>query len=189
MGLLLNKMYEMKKKPQQYHPQSQKFFPHPSGSKTNVKGEQRRIIEGNAYMMKRMKDLLNINGPYSFGKSEIGFKKQQYYRSQILKSRINSNPYLNYITPGEYKDRFFKTMNTWTDVTKKKKRNNSSTQRSLSGYNTKDFQSNFPTTTFGNPFCSTFSNYSSGKFDRTSSTNRKKKIIIEREEVNADEID
>lgn len=110
MGLLLNKMYEMKRHPQQYHPKSQKFFPHPAGKRPNKGEEIKKIQDGNNYLIKKLEDRLYINGPYCMPNFEKSFQKHLYYRQQILNSGARKNPYLHFATPKEFQRSFYTYM-------------------------------------------------------------------------------
>ena len=51
MELLLNKMREMNRKPQKYHPKSQKFFPHPSSLRfSSTSHKQYELDNANKYL-------------------------------------------------------------------------------------------------------------------------------------------
>ena len=115
MNLLLKKMYEMKKKPQSYHPLSQKFYPHPGCSReVSRKLENKRIQEENDELIKRLEERKYVYGPYSYNKTEPNFQRQRYYRAQILKRGCVSNPFLNYVTPREFQRNFLSYLNTPT---------------------------------------------------------------------------
>ena len=69
MGLLLNKMKEMNQRHTKYHPDQLKFYPHPVAERSSY-FERKRIKDENAYLLRRISENANNNGPYSFNKSE-----------------------------------------------------------------------------------------------------------------------
>ncbi|MCQ2817013.1 MAG: hypothetical protein MJ252_07085 [archaeon] len=165
-------MKEMKRKPQRYHPLSQKFFPHPGCSReVSRKLEDKRIQEENEALIKRLEERKYISGPYSFDRSETNYQKQLYYRAQILKRGSSSNPFLNYVTPREYQRNFitFYNSNKEDNLIGNKK-------RSTSGYKTN--------------YNSTWANTvdTSNRMDSEGIGNKRNKIKIERIQIDADKI-
>lgn len=154
----------MKKKPQPYHPASQKFFPHPGSSKEVTRRmENKRIQEENNELIKRLEERKYIYGPYSYNKSEPNFQQQRYYRSQILKRGSVANPFLNYVTPREFQRNFLFYMNE--------------------GHKEKGKDHRRVRSEYKNSYNSTWSN--TGDSRKPYSAN-KNKIKIERIEINAD---
>lgn len=106
MELLLNKMREMNKKPQKYHPLSQKFYPHPTSLRFSQKSnKQFELDKSNQYLKKRVQ---TAKGSYSCKKSLDDYEKIKYYESQILKNSRFYNPFLNYVTPHTFEKKLAK---------------------------------------------------------------------------------
>ena len=106
MQLLLNKMRLMNKKPQQYHPKSQKFFPHPPSLRfSETSHKQFEIDKSNEYLYGRIS---TAKGSYTADKQLQSYERSKYYESQILKNSKYSNPFLNYVTPHTYEKKLYK---------------------------------------------------------------------------------
>lgn len=108
MELLLNKMREMNRKPQKYHPKSQKFFPHPSSLRfSSTSHKQYELDNANKYLKNRVK---TAKGSYGSRESLQNYQKIQYYESQILRNSRYYNPFLNYVTPHTFEKKLAKYM-------------------------------------------------------------------------------
>ena len=106
MQLLLNKMRLMNKKPQQYHPKSQKFFPHPPSLRfSETSHKQFEIDKSNEYLYGRIS---TAKGSYTADKQLQSYERSKYYESQILKNSKYANPFLNYVTPHTYEKKLYK---------------------------------------------------------------------------------
>lgn len=96
-NLLIRKLIEMEKKPQQYHPKSQKFYPHPVSlrfSKTSSKHHE--YDNANEYLKKRIDSAKSV---YSRYKSLKDYQKNVYIENLLLKNSKHYNPYMNFATP------------------------------------------------------------------------------------------
>lgn len=106
MEILLNKMREMNRKPQRYHPKSQKFYPHPTSLRfSTTSNKQYELDNANEYLYHRIE---TAKGSYGPKKSLKNYEKIKYYESQILKNSRFYNPFLNYVTPHTFEKKLTK---------------------------------------------------------------------------------
>ena len=189
MELLLNKMREMNKKPQKYHPLSQKFYPHPTSLRFSQKNhKQFELDKSNEYLKNRVQ---TAKGSYSCKKSLDDYEKIKYYESQILKNSRFYNPFLNYVTPHTFEKKLAKYLLT-EEAKKDEERKTCYTSSNLwSSYGSRCNQMNNMSNSKSrknNKSQNDFSNFSSSVNSRAFSAltrSSKKSITIERSIISA----
>ena len=108
-NLVLNKIREKYKKPGQYHPDSMKFFPHPSSLRFSAAGhKQFEIDKSNEYLNGRIKKIKNGKSVYNCSDSLSKYERLVKIENNIIKNSRYTNINLNFVTPRIYEKRLYK---------------------------------------------------------------------------------
>lgn len=110
-NLLMKKLIEMERRPQQYHPKTQKFYPHPTSfrfSKTSSKHHEYDNL--NDYLKKRIASAKTV---YSRDKSLKNYERNVYVENLLLKNSKHYNPYMNFCTPDMFQRSLYERVMTF----------------------------------------------------------------------------
>ncbi len=108
-NLVLNKIREKYKKPGQYHPDSIKFFPHPSSLRFSAAGhKQFEIDKSNEYLKGRINKIKSGKSVYNSGVSMKKYERLKKIEDNICKNSRYTNINLYFVTPRLYERRLHK---------------------------------------------------------------------------------
>ena len=108
-NLVLSKIREKYKKPGQYHPDSMKFFPHPSSLRFSAAGhKQFEIDKSNEYLKGRINRIKSGKSMYNSGVSLKKYEKLKKIEDNICNNSRYTNINLCFVTPRLYQKRLYK---------------------------------------------------------------------------------
>ena len=108
-NLVLTKIREKYKKPGQYHPDSIKFFPHPTSLRFSAAGhKQFEINKSNEYLKGRINKIKIGKSIYNSEASLKKYERLKKIEDNICKNSRYRNINLCFVTPRQYERRLYK---------------------------------------------------------------------------------